>query len=277
MTTDHPTLLALDFDGVLCNGLNEYFQTTYRVYQSIWSSDPELDWEDFRSEFYHLRPVIETGWEMPLLLRALVLKIDPERILQEWAGVLSELVAAEGLDRRALAVQLDQVRDQWIQSDLVGWLACHEFYPGVVERLRSWLTLGELVIYIITTKEGRFVQALLQGHDLNLPTAQIVGKESNTPKAQTLRQLLTHLQERTPDPEIWFVEDRLKTLRSVQREPDLASIQLFLAEWGYTTPSERQQAHQDPHIQVLTLDQFLAGFNWTQMPERKVMTPEAQG
>ncbi|MCY7286501.1 MAG: HAD family hydrolase, partial [Cyanobacteria bacterium CAN_BIN43] len=35
-----PTLLALDFDGVLCNGLMEYFQTAWRVYCQIWSHPP---------------------------------------------------------------------------------------------------------------------------------------------------------------------------------------------------------------------------------------------
>gem|GEM_PF-4100580 len=30
MTIKTPTLIALDFDGVLCNGLIEYFQTAWR-------------------------------------------------------------------------------------------------------------------------------------------------------------------------------------------------------------------------------------------------------
>ena len=34
--TNTPKILALDFDGVICNGLKEYFQTTVRTYQKAY-------------------------------------------------------------------------------------------------------------------------------------------------------------------------------------------------------------------------------------------------
>jgi hypothetical protein len=67
-----PRILALDFDGVLCDGMIEYFQISKRTYETLW---PEIIPEDFFPSFSQLRPVIETGWEMPLLLRSLVLGI----------------------------------------------------------------------------------------------------------------------------------------------------------------------------------------------------------
>ena len=36
MAIKTPTVLALDFDGVLCNGLSEYFQTAWRTYSQFW-------------------------------------------------------------------------------------------------------------------------------------------------------------------------------------------------------------------------------------------------
>ncbi|XTZ20952.1 MAG: HAD family hydrolase, partial [cyanobacterium endosymbiont of Rhopalodia fuxianensis] len=35
-----PQILALDFDGVICNGLLEYFQTTKSTYTQIWTEHP---------------------------------------------------------------------------------------------------------------------------------------------------------------------------------------------------------------------------------------------
>jgi len=29
-------LLAFDFDGVICDGLREYFQVAWRVYSDLW-------------------------------------------------------------------------------------------------------------------------------------------------------------------------------------------------------------------------------------------------
>ncbi|MEN9520383.1 MAG: hypothetical protein RLZZ381_2971, partial [Cyanobacteriota bacterium] len=44
-----PDILALDFDGVVCDGLLEYFATTKRAYQQIWSA--EVD-DSFAPIFY---------------------------------------------------------------------------------------------------------------------------------------------------------------------------------------------------------------------------------
>src|ERR1700757_3932777 len=69
-----PTVLALDFDGVLCDGRREYFETAWRAYTRCWSpaalSAERRQW--LAREFSSLRPLIESGWEFPLLIHALV-------------------------------------------------------------------------------------------------------------------------------------------------------------------------------------------------------------
>ena len=34
-----PNILALDFDGVLCDGMREYFETSRRTYVHIWPNE----------------------------------------------------------------------------------------------------------------------------------------------------------------------------------------------------------------------------------------------
>ena len=34
-----PQILASDFDGVICDGLIEYFASTERAYQKIWTQE----------------------------------------------------------------------------------------------------------------------------------------------------------------------------------------------------------------------------------------------
>ena len=34
-----PKILALDFDGVICDGLLEYFQTTKYTYVKVWTEN----------------------------------------------------------------------------------------------------------------------------------------------------------------------------------------------------------------------------------------------
>ncbi|MCL2926721.1 MAG: HAD family hydrolase [Trichodesmium sp. St16_bin4-tuft] len=257
MAIKTPTVLALDFDGVLCNGLIEYFQTAWRTYSQIWQISDEVPLNDLMAKFYRLRPVIEIGWEMPLLIRALILGIEEDTIFQEWQAIAEKIVIQENLDRWKIGACLDNTRDEWIVEDLEGWLSLHQFYPGVVEKLKE-LMVSEVKPIIITTKEGRFARSLLHKVGVNLPEADIIGKESKRPKYETLKILLAKLGARTT---IWFLEDRLKTLLSIQKHPDLQEVELFLADWGYNTQKERDSVAKYPSIHLLSSAQFCQDFS----------------
>lgn len=270
MLADIPTILALDFDGVLCDGLLEYFQTAWRTYCQIWNPKSQTPPDDLAPYFYRLRPVVEVGWEMPILLRALVLGVSQEKILQDWPAVAQDIIKSENLDAVEVGKTLDAIRDEWIATDLDSWLGLHRFYPGVIERLYDILSAAQTSpletstqVFIVTTKEGRFVKQLLQERGIELPEERIIGKESKRPKHQTLRQLIEAFPgERV---KLWFVEDRLKTLQSVQQQPDLQDVELFLADWGYNTTAQQESARNDSRIHLLSISRFVQDFSvWVQ-------------
>ena len=256
--TTAPKILALDFDGVICNGLKEYFQTTLRTYQKLWKDQDQNDLEIWANAFYQLRPVIETGWEMPILLRALVLEYEKNNIESNWHDICSEIVEKENLNKAEVMGKLDGVRDHWIKTDLETWFSLHEFYPGILEKLAQLLD-SSTILYIVTTKEGRFVKQLLKQQNLSFPESHIFGKEVKQPKYQTLRQILKNNQE-TPN-NLWFVEDLLKTLKTVQSQADLTEVNLFLADWGYNTSKTHELVKQDSAINLLSLDTFSQDFS----------------
>jgi phosphoglycolate phosphatase-like HAD superfamily hydrolase len=160
-----------------------------------------------------------------------------------------------GATREAGAAALDRTPGEWIARDESGWLAAHRFYPGLIERLRA-LVGGPIRLYVITTKGGRFAQKLLERQGVALAPAQIYGKEARRPK----RAILLELAAGSEGAGIWFVEDRLQTLRDVKGERALTRAGLFLAAWGYNTPPERAAAEQDDRIAILTLDRFAGDF-----------------
>ncbi len=258
MTASSPTILALDFDGVICDGLIEYFEVAWHTYCEIWSTANDTPPDDLALRFYRLRPVIETGWEMPVLIKALVDGILDEKILHEWASIAPKLLLNDKLQAKEIAAKLDNQRDEWISTDLDGWLSLHRFYPGVVEKIKLTLD-GGVKLYIVTTKEGRFVQQLLQQEGVNLPAASIFGKEVKRPKYEILRELKQEAENKPVS--LWFVEDRLKTLQLVQQQTDLEDVKLFLADWGYNTQAERETAQNDPRIKLLSLSQFAKDFS----------------
>lgn len=256
MLNPSPTILALDFDGVICNGLKEYFQTTWQAYHQIWQTEIDKPQSHYDQRFYQLRPVIETGWEMPILLRALVIDVSTKTILRDWSVVRDDIVFSNNLDPQAVAKIVDGVRDHAINLNLDLWLSLHSFYPGVIARLKTILA-SDLDLYIVTTKEKRFVQQLLHQQGIDFPSQKIIGKETQRPKSATLRQLLGTAD----NVNLWFVEDRLETLHKVQQVVDLQSVQLFLANWGYNTAEAKRSAENDDQICLLSLENFSQDFS----------------
>lgn len=256
MANNQPTVLALDYDGVLCDGMKEYFQTAWRAYCNLWQLKDTTPPVGLAEQFYRVRPLIATGWEMPMLLRALLTGYTEAQMSQDWEELSQQLLQQEGLTPAVLAAEVDGIRDRWIDVDPNSWLAEQFLYPGVAERIPVWLAEGQVVI--ISTKEGRFIQQLLLRHNIDLMNVRIFGKEVKQPKHQILRELKA---EAGQDATFWFVEDRLKTLQVVQKQPDLQDVQLFLATWGYNTAAERASVVDDPAIHLISLDQFCQGFS----------------
>lgn len=254
-----PHILALDFDGVLCDGMREYFEASRRSYMQVWPEDKEPS-ADLFPVFRALRPVIMTGWEMPLLLRAIVQGYPEATILHHWEAVHDALVQAGPLPGpaliRALTHALDDVRRAWIAADPLDWLERHVPYCALDE-VRRLVAEPERAV-LVTTKEGEFARRILDHWGVHL--ADIQGKEAGTHKCDNLRALIVdYMAAHGRRPRLWFVEDRLETLRHVTTHADLADVGLFLATWGYNTPQTRASVQGDKRIHLLDLDRFRCG------------------
>lgn len=256
-----PTLLALDFDGVLCDGLLEYFETSWKAYCQLFDPAETTPPPGLAEQFYPLRPVIETGWEMPMVLHALLKGIAADDILQDWRQIVPTLLVEADLTSEQVMAAVDGIRDRWIQDDLNGWLGLHRTYPGTLAWLQQVLN-SDLQTVIISTKEGRFIHAFLQQQGVEMPRAQIFGKEVQQPKAETLRQLLAQYPGSSAAPtRLWFVEDRYKTLQKIEAQSDLDGVDLFLVDWGYNTATEREAARRDSRVNLLSLSTIVQEFS----------------
>jgi hypothetical protein len=261
-TPSKPDILALDFDGVLCDGIHEYFEASRRAYLRVWPNEPPE--ADLFPAFRTLRPVIMSGWEMPLLLRAIARGHSQAAIFRSWDEVRDRLVRSEappGTDLvRTLQRTLDDVRREWIATDRDDWLSQNVPYCRLDE-IRRVVGEPERAL-VVTTKEGEFARLILDSWKVQV--AGIHGKEAGIHKCENLSTLIadftTALGRR---PTLWFVEDRLETLQHVTTHPDLADVWLILATWGYNTPTARAAASGAGRVRVLELDRFRQGpSNW---------------
>jgi hypothetical protein len=239
------SLVALDFDGVVCNGLREYFQTSWQVYCKLWNHDHQPASEGLERAFYHLRPVVESGWEMPVLIHALASGFQEAEIIQDWSNIALELLHHHALDPRSVGALVDETRDRWIVENFADWLSYQTFYPGMIDYLKQ---CDRFVI--ISTKEGRFIRAMLHQAGIELNDDQLYGKERQQPKHEILRQLKPQFTH------ITFIEDRFKTLQTVAKQADLSDVELLLADWGYNLDSEREEARRSDRIKLVSLAEF---------------------
>jgi phosphoglycolate phosphatase-like HAD superfamily hydrolase len=265
-----PGLLVLDFDGVVCDGIDEMGESASRALAEVTRREvPPARRAGLQARFAALRPVIESGWEMVVLVGVLTERApaaDAElRDGARWAETRDGYMRRHALERTRLAAAFDAVRDRWLKDDRHGWLARHRFYDGIAAWL-SRLVDERRLVYVLSTKGKPFLDALLAGHDVRLPTEQVIGKaEPKREKWDVLRELAASHHVDTGD--VWFVEDRLATLLDLRRHaPDLRAARLFLAEWGYIFRDRDPAAARAAGIPVLTLPQATGRFEgWVRM------------
>lgn len=250
---------ALDFDGVICDSARENGHSAWHCAHALWPDEfPGNEAPaDLIDGFCRMRPYLETGYQSPLLLLMLRRHLPLAAFSHEFEQHCDALIREKKTDRQTLVQAFGAQRDRWIAANPDGWLASHGFYPGIIAALQAARQRGTGLI-ILTTKQERFVKRLLQGQGLDFPEEHIYGLERQRKKEYFLEEYL-----RAGNDSFGFIEDRFATLTRVAAVPALQPIQLFFAEWGYSTPPEIAEARRHPRIRTLTLADFVANLNGT--------------
>ncbi|MBN46920.1 MAG: hypothetical protein CMH23_10660 [Methylophaga sp.] len=239
-------LFAFDFDGVICDSAIETGLSGWQVAAQIWGDMPKQMPEQILTDFRQVRPVMETGFESILICRLLFEAISPDSLLNDFTGQIDNLVLRDQLDKTDLKKRFGVYRDSWIDADFAGWIKMNPLYPGVIDLLSQ---IPRHQLFIITTKQERFVSAILEANQITVEPTQIYGLERNLKKPQILNQL----QQSHPQTAILFIEDRLPTLLDVIATASLSSVQLYFANWGYNTGDDKHHAYLHPRITHIDL------------------------
>ena len=228
-------MLISDFDGVIIDGMDEYWWSARRCAIRLdprLGSLPEAVPEPFRL----LRPHVLGGWEMPLLAASIGgLGPSPEAFAAAYGPSLRQALADLGWNRSCLEASLDEVRDDAVRTERLFWLSLHRPYPWMLAFLLR-LQGGGIPWRVLTTKSATFTAELLRLYGL-MPE-QVHGREDG-PKPAVLARLLPSLP---PQGSLPFLEDRLATLLEIQQLPELKPVRGFLASWGYLLPDDMARA-----------------------------------
>lgn len=226
-------LLIFDFDGVLVDGMPEYW---WAAREAALRLRPALDLpEQAPADFARLRPSIHKGWEMVLVAAELGVEgatapADSLIAALDYGAALAPALRRWGWTAEQLQTELERVRAEALQHERQTWLARHRFYPGVVERLGRLAAEGADWA-VLTTKGGAFAFEILSAAGLRPHSLHGHEQGSKPEVLLRLRQLTRPL---------WFIEDRRPTLLTVRDTPGLEQVRCFLASWGYLAPGDEQ-------------------------------------
>ena len=212
-------ILALDFDGVVCASSFESSLTSIKAMQSIWKDCTiveESEQRKLQSSIMEMRPIVETGYENILLARFALEelhrngRVDTDKLLVDWNPKFrDDLLYKSGLSKEYLVDAFGSARDQAISSNITDWVSMNTIYHGVSDALRDQGISSLLEnFYIITTKQERFVRAIMEPYGIRCPPPERLFDLANPfgPKTKVLQEILRRNSDSSCT--IHFVEDR---------------------------------------------------------------------
>lgn len=251
-TPQKKRILALDFDGVICDSATETGASAWKVARTIWPElFPQPTITDTMSEaFVKARPFLETGYQSIPMMKLLAMGHQPDFFKTDYLAKIMDVMDQDHLTKNDLVKRFGDTRDEWIKSDFQGWLAIHGVYEGTIDALKY--ALENHKVLILTTKQERFVKAILLHYGVDFPDGALYGLDRKISKDTVLATLVGAKKTN-----IHFVEDRFETLQRIKVNKALTRVKLHYANWGYGTPDDEINAQKDSRINMINLQQFI--------------------
>ncbi len=246
-----PKIFLFDFDGVIVDGMHEYWHTSLLACERYLNSpnisvDQKL-YKRVPNSFKEIRPWVKYGWEMILIVHEIIKTENPLRnhnkdyFINNYYGNCQRILNDNSWIAEDLQKILDKSRKYQIDKDFKSWVNLHNPFFEVINFMKS-LNKREIKTGVITTKGEIFAEKLL--NELNIFPEFIFGYESGT-KIE-IAEKLTQTYEI-----LGFIEDRKKTLINIKQNSETSHIPCFLADWGYLKESDRYNFNNE--IKLLKL------------------------
>lgn len=242
-------ILALDFDGVIADSIDECLVTAYNAFthgtEDYESRKDLTQFNDLElAEFRTLRPLIRRGEDYVFLLLA----------MSENKQFLSQMDFDDFLDQneshREEYRRLFYIEREYLQTrNPEKWLGLNPLYSGIASFLKSW---DPNELYIVTTKDILSVRLILENNGIKL------GPDHMFQADKTLRKpaILTSIQTKRgiKGEHLHFIDDHVGTVLEAKRD---SKARVYCATWGYNTPEQLELLVQE-NIPALALNDFLA-------------------
>ncbi len=244
-------LVAFDFDGVLCDSVDECYATALAAYRSVQGDG---DWQDladdpaFERMFRRARWLVGPPWQYTALIDALLsCAIDPGDADPYLEATTRFRLAKER--RRPAAAELDAAfftARSAARVDRERWLGLHRPFEAAIDVLAEHARHDRAII--LSTKDEGAIEAWLGAIGVAIDPRTIHGHRAlaGREKAEVLDVIAA--ARRVYRSELHFVDDNIDHLFPALDR----GYACHLAEWGYIGPNARRLA-LDRGIHVASL------------------------
>lgn len=224
-----PVALFLDFDGVICNSLEECFRSSWLALAGIPIEEqrpPEPPFDlAYRSRFDSCRPFVRSG--------------EDYLVAHEWASA-AKVPAGQadfdgslnnkGAEKLAeLKARLYAVRDTLLVRHRSLWLSWNPLYEGVAAALQS--QVKNPGVWILSTKKAEFIVEILGYNGVHWPLER-------TLYTGTRKKLDIVAELSSAQPSV-LIDDQVDHLNFSD-----SLCHCFLASWGYVSAKTVSEAPQ---------------------------------
>ncbi len=220
-------ILCLDFDGVICDSIDESMLVAYNSYQIFHNHThniiSHLDHipPEISSSFREFRYLVRPAGEYWLLMHALCTNISDltQKSFNEMSLRYRETITA-------FETIFFETRGELKKQYPKEWLSLHRLYPQFLE---AWPSVQQrFEVHIVTTKNLCAVVQLNKHFNISIPENRIWTRE----KVKEKKEAIQFIAERHGGSfeNIIFIDDHPLHLQDVAK----TGIQCLWASWGYT-------------------------------------------
>jgi hypothetical protein len=226
----------LDFDGVICDSIDECFVSSWVAYHDLTGNRATAVPLTYYRRFRALRPYIRTGADYVLIHRLLETGVD----IGDQSEFDAHLEAAGEAVHARYHEAFYRARSTLLETDREYWTRLNRIYAGVHE----WLPRIDALSFVVTTKEVSFAVEILAAAGSNWDQRKIYcsGKQRKIP-------FIRRIMDQWGIDRAVFIDDQIDHL--VHEVDD--AIDVYLAAWGYVQPEWLTQTQ----VPVITKAGFL--------------------
>jgi phosphoglycolate phosphatase-like HAD superfamily hydrolase len=217
------TLLVLDFDGVICDSVEECFVSSWEARFRLRGGTGQVPEPPAGSltAFARLRPFVRNGEDFLVMLEASERGIAVSD--QPAFDALAADMGAESL--RDFKARFYDARKRLLAEERGRWLRMNRVFPHARAALLAAIG-ADLPLSILSTKRQPYILEILSANGVDFPPGHV--HHTTGPKVPVVRELLAA----SGCAKAVFIDDQIDYLLGL----DDPRIEGRLASWGYVQP-----------------------------------------